>query len=320
MEKTHHLLTRKGVTVGHFQTDTVFVDGVPHLIFEWAVTPQGEIPAFSVRLDPKHLSELNWPNCKYLYSLPVEDPREIGYMNPRIFPLSSVETHMNQKCKFLNLRNAITSFPNDKRLLWHVNRFQNYQAIRHDFMKAHNLIGEVINFQNQQELLASPFLFSAGWFYAVILYARWFKATENRIRLEESFFENRNDLLSKHRYFIDLRDKYIAHYEKEMIGKTEIYLTYDLNGSLLQLSPISLEVYVQSKNDLYDLSNLIEYVHNKITKTLLPKYENELTEYLLSKPEAAKLFEQAQDPSEVCESNSQNPYSYETGFDFDEAL
>lgn len=235
-------------------------------------------------------------------------------MNPRFHPLSSIESHMKQKCKFLNLRDALTFFPDDKKLLWLTNRLHNYQAIRHDFRKAHNLLGEVIRVQTNQQLLKSPYLFSAGWFHAVILYARWFKSTEKRPRLGEDFFDRQTELVKKHKYFIDLRDKYIAHYEKEVIGKTEIYLTYSLTGSLLELSPLCLEVYAMSKHDLYDLSKLIEYVHNKINK-LIPKYETELADYLSSLPEFSNLFSHAKEASKIEESKAPNPYDYEFEFD-----
>ena len=118
-----------------------------------------------------------------------------------------------------------------------------------------------------------------------------------------------------HKYFIDLRDKYIAHYEKEVIGKTEVYLTYSLQGSFLQFSPISLEIYVQSKHDLYDLSKLVEHVQNKINDNSLLQCEKELREYMASKPEFAKLFEQAQESSNIIESNAPNPYGYELEFE-----
>lgn len=236
-------------------------------------------------------------------------------MNPRVLPLSSVEQHMKQKCRFLNLRDALTYYPDDKRLLWLTNRLHNYQAIRHDLRRAHNLLGEVIRVQNNQELLKSPYLFSAGWFQAVILYSRWFKSTEKRPRFDESFFDGNSSLIDKHRYFIDLRDKYIAHYEKEVIGKTEIYLTYSLSGDLLQLSPLCLEVYVKSKHDLFDLSKLIEFVHNKING-LVPKYEKELFEYVKSLPGFTQLFNYAKEASAVVESTSPCPYEY--GFNLDE--
>jgi len=222
---------------------------------------------------------------------------------------------MKQKCKFINLRDAITFFPDDKKLLGLANRFHNYQAIRNDLRKAHNLLGEVIRFQNQEKLLASPHLFSAGWFYAVILYARWFKPTEKRPRLDKSLFDGQAKLVEKHKYFIDLRDKYIAHYEKEVIGKTEVYLTYSLQGSFLQFSAINLESYVESKHDLFDLSKLVEHVHNKINDHILPQCEKELREYMTGKPEFAKLFEQAKESSAISESKAHNPYSYELEFE-----
>lgn len=236
-------------------------------------------------------------------------------MNPRLLPLSSVEKHMKQKCRFLNLRDALTYYPDDKRLLWLTNRLHNYQAIRHDLRRAHNLLGEVIRVQNNQELLKSPYLFSAGWFQAVILYARWFKSTEKRPRFDEGFFDGNSILIDKHRYFIDLRDKYIAHYEKEVIGKTEIYLTYSLSGDLLQLSPLCLEVYVKSKHDLFDLSKLIEFVHNKIN-VLVPKYESELFDYIKSLPDFSNLFNYAKKASAIVESTAPCPYEY--GFSLDE--
>src|SRR5229473_2243169 len=122
-------------------------------------------------------------------------------MNYRFHPLCAVESHMDQKCKFLNLWEALSFYPDDKKLFGLATRFHNYQAIRNDLRKAHNLLGEVIKFQNQQKLMASPHLFSAGWFYAVVLYTRWFKATEKRPRLGEEFFDGRADLIEKHKYF-----------------------------------------------------------------------------------------------------------------------
>lgn len=235
-------------------------------------------------------------------------------MSDRYHPLSLIERDKNHKCRFLNLREAITLYPEDNRLSWLTNRLHNYEAIRYDLRKAHNLLGEVIRFQSQEKLLASPFLFSAGWFHAVILYARWFKATEKRPRLDDDFFDNRTDLLEKHKYFIDVRDKYIAHYEKEIIGKMELYLTFSLEGELLELSPLGLEVYVQSKHDLYDLSKLIEFVYNKINNKLLPKFKRELIEYMKNKPEFNKLFEKAELAEDVKESKVPTPYDYEIGF------
>ncbi len=234
---------------------------------------------------------------------------------PRELILSSVEEHMKQKCKFLNLRDALSHYPDDKKLLELTNRFHNYQAIKHDLKKAHNLLGEVIKKQKNRELLKSPYLYSAGWFYAVILYARWFKVTHKRPRFDEDFFDGNSSLIDKHKYFIDLRDKYIAHYEKEVIGKTEIYITYSLSGKPIDLSPISSEVYVTSKCDLFDLSELIEFVHNKINGQL-SQYKKGLLQYIKSLPDFPELFNYAKEASAVKESTASSPYEY--GFSIDE--
>ena len=78
-EKTHHVLIRQGETVGHVQTDTIFIDSVPHLVFEWDVYPDGtEKPSHPpVALDPSKHHVIGWDNCKYMYELPVEDPRKM---------------------------------------------------------------------------------------------------------------------------------------------------------------------------------------------------------------------------------------------------
>lgn len=238
-------------------------------------------------------------------------------MIPREHILSSVEQHMKQQCKFLNLRDAIIYYPEDKRLLSLTDRLHNYSAIKHDFKKAHNLLGEVIKTQNKQELLKSPFLFSAGWFHTVILYTRWFKSTNKRPRLHENFFDGNLELIRKHKFFIELRDKYIAHYEKEILGKTELYLTYSLSGDVLELSHIISEVYTASKYDLFDLSQVIEFLHNK-TNVLVTKYKRELIKYITSLTDFPELFKDAKEASAVEESTAPCPYEY--GFSFEGKL
>jgi len=185
-------------------------------------------------------------------------------MYPRPLILTKVEEDLGQQCRFIEIRDVLAFYPNDKRLLSLANRLHNYLAIQHDLRKANALIGEVIKAQQAEKLVLHPYFFSAGWFHSVILYSRWFKSTEGRPTLSEDYFDGDPVLLDKHQYFIDLRDKYVSHYQLEIMGKTEVYLTYNVNGELLQVSPLSLETYVSSKADLFDLRKLIETVHNKI--------------------------------------------------------
>lgn len=73
-----HILTRGEWTVGHFETDMIFVDGVPTLVFEWETTPDGESPVATAQLDPKYLHKFEFGSADYLYEFPVEDPRPLS--------------------------------------------------------------------------------------------------------------------------------------------------------------------------------------------------------------------------------------------------
>jgi hypothetical protein len=228
-------------------------------------------------------------------------------MYPRPLILSKVEEDLKQQCRFIEIRDVLTFYPSDKQLLSLANRLHNYLAIQHDFRKANALIGEVINAQDAEKLLLHPYLFSSGWFHSVILYSRWFKSTEGRPTLSEDYFDGDRVLLDKHQYFIDLRDKYVAHYQLEMMGKTELYLTYNVYGELLQVSPLTLETYVSSKADLFDLSKLIEVVHNKINKKV-PQLKKELFEYIQTLPDFKMIFAVAKPKNEINEPIGYNPY------------
>lgn len=77
VHKCRHILLRAGQNVGHCVSDLVFLEGVPHIVIEWEDRPAGQHPAVTVKLDPEKLHPLNWPEVKYLYELPVEDPRSL---------------------------------------------------------------------------------------------------------------------------------------------------------------------------------------------------------------------------------------------------
>ena len=79
-ERTHHILNRNGKSVGHVQTDTIFINDIPHLVMEWEVCSDGtEKPAHDpVPLDPAYHHEINWSDCKYMYELPIDDPRKMN--------------------------------------------------------------------------------------------------------------------------------------------------------------------------------------------------------------------------------------------------
>ena len=230
-------------------------------------------------------------------------------MYPRQDILSKVEEHLGQQCRFIEVRDVLAFYPNDKKLLSLANNLHNYLAIQHDYRKANALIGEVIKAQREGKMLLHPYFHSAGWFYSVIIYARWFKATKRRPQLSGSnYFGGDAVLLEKHKHFIDLRDKYVAHYQFEIMGKTELYLSYDVEGDLVELSPLSLETYVSSKADLFDLSKLIEIVHNRINNVKIPELKTKLIEYMKTLPDFDMVYTAAKSKNEIHEPLGENPY------------
>lgn len=73
-----HLMIRAGKTIGHFNSDMIFVDGVPTIVIEWEVHPAGDVPVVTIPLSPEHLHHLGWSEAEYLYEFPVEDPRPMN--------------------------------------------------------------------------------------------------------------------------------------------------------------------------------------------------------------------------------------------------
>ena len=74
--KTRCLVKRDGMRA-HQNADVIIMDGVPHLVAEWKITPEGETPAVTVALDPKffHRLDPSWGVVTHLYKLPIEAPR-----------------------------------------------------------------------------------------------------------------------------------------------------------------------------------------------------------------------------------------------------
>lgn len=65
--KCLHLLTRD-LKTDQYETDLIFVDQKPYLVFEW--TPDGD-PTLMVEIDPRYLHKTN---DMYMYEAPVEFP------------------------------------------------------------------------------------------------------------------------------------------------------------------------------------------------------------------------------------------------------
>lgn len=78
--KVRCTVERAGLNVGQFNADVVFIDKIPHAVFEWEPQPDGsEKPVHLVALDPSKLHPLpGWKDATHLYELPVKDPRKLA--------------------------------------------------------------------------------------------------------------------------------------------------------------------------------------------------------------------------------------------------
>jgi hypothetical protein len=58
-----------------FNSDLIFLAGVPIVVLEWEQRSFGDYPAVTVTLDPMYLHKTDWSDAEYLYELSIEDPR-----------------------------------------------------------------------------------------------------------------------------------------------------------------------------------------------------------------------------------------------------
>ena len=74
--KTRCLVKRDGKSA-HQNADVIIMDGVPHLVMEWKITPEGETPADTLALEPKFFHRLHpsWGVVTHVYKLTIKDPR-----------------------------------------------------------------------------------------------------------------------------------------------------------------------------------------------------------------------------------------------------
>ncbi len=62
------------------ECDMIYIDEVPHIVFEWEHYPDdSEKPLYVAPLDPKLIHPLSgWADVKYMYERGISDPRPAG--------------------------------------------------------------------------------------------------------------------------------------------------------------------------------------------------------------------------------------------------
>ncbi len=177
---------------------------------------------------------------------------------------------------------------NDKKLKDAAIRYKSYNTIRRDLRKAHQICEYAINVNqnilNDLNFLSqakdSVFLVNGSLMYAVVLYARWFKATKGKLTLNpKDFFSHGSEEKKQHEDVVRLRDQYVAHYELDIYGGDNIWAQFSSDGCFETLWS-DWEEKQFDPNFMNSFLNCIRVVHNKIDAEILPDVEKNLIECL----------------------------------------
>lgn len=183
---------------------------------------------------------------------------------------------------------------NNSRMISTYKRYKDYNTIGRNLKEAYGLIDFAINRESYgMQLQESNFnktsqeiIFrKVSFYYAIILYARWFKATKgNKPKLySKNYFKGKNrDLNDTHNYIIQLRDKYIVHNEEELLGGEKILVDLEDYKNMKIISCCD-EEDLPRKEVLENIMKCIKVVYENIYNEKIPKYEDYLKKEIQEK-------------------------------------
>ena len=115
-------------------------------------------------------------------------------------------------------------------------RYKDLISIRRDLRGVYNILNHALILAG--DLSASGeehFNARAMVLYAIVSYAGWFKSTKGRIKLKGSDFFTANSNESKtHERSLEIRDKYVAHPELDILGGDSVLVVFDTAGAFIK--------------------------------------------------------------------------------------
>jgi len=170
----------------------------------------------------------------------------------------------------------------------HIDKYKYYNTIRRDLRLAYSICIKLMELQKKIKdennylnvVKDELYLYRASMLHAIVLYAKWLKATNGKptLNLEKYITENIKDY---HDEIITLRDKYIVHQENDILGSDRVFISYDKSTKQCRIkSDFIEEVFLQKENlNLEHFKNCIETVHNKIDATDIPTLESKIIKF-----------------------------------------
>lgn len=169
--------------------------------------------------------------------------------------------------------------------------YRNYNTIRRNLREAYKSIEYCLEVSNNidqikkksdEEKEAIFYVCRKELFYAITLYARWFVRTEDKPKLNAiDFFGEDTYEIEAHKYIRNLRNKCIAHNEKDIL-ELDIAKIYIDENKKIMLESEWQKLYLESNENLKNIKKCIEIVHNKIDGDILPNIQVEFEQLLNS--------------------------------------
>lgn len=187
----------------------------------------------------------------------------------------------------------LSQYTSDVELQKAAAQFKNFCTIRRDLRNADKICAYVIKIQdslkvssiNLGEIADSLFLVRASVMHAILLYARWFKATTGKTMLNSKwFFLPGSKEMKIHEKIIEHRDRYIAHNELDLLGEDRIWVNTDDAGKFMSVDSDWLDQQWLQDNELNmkDFQECIHILHNKIDAEFIPERHKKLQKRLSS--------------------------------------
>lgn len=167
----------------------------------------------------------------------------------------------------------------DKRLMNIFRKYKDYNTIRRNLREAFNLINFNIQIKNDiksnknkaiEKYKDIMFLVQSSFFNVIILYARWFgEHKNNKPKLYKNilFKDETKNLGDTHDYIIELRNKYIAHNEKDLLGGEKVFIKINKFNDL-EIETKWKEQILIDEEKLENIRKCIIIVHNAIDKKI----------------------------------------------------
>lgn len=175
---------------------------------------------------------------------------------------------------------------NDKPCLNAAKQYKTNITIRRDLRMAYDICNYAINLQAQinqnysllEKDMFHVYLTAAAVMNSIVIYARWFLPTNGKTTLTKETFFLRNSAEEKtHLELMNIRMKYIAHYEEDLLGSDRICAYFNEAGKFIKTDS---DWFIRLFPELPSFKVCIEIVHNKIDADILPEKQKKLDEQL----------------------------------------